>query len=126
VGAVYNAAIDKVNNIFCVDVTAFDGITFWAKGKPGIRLGVNFVIPETNMAPDGDCTSDCFNHPMKTVTLTATWAQYSVPFAAAVTGSLRVADRIQQVAWLSPDSDWDYWLDEIQFYRGPPPPGPAR
>src|SRR5205807_2584946 len=49
VGTVYNMAIDTANNIYCVDITAFDGVTFWAKAATlGSMISVNFVLPETN------------------------------------------------------------------------------
>jgi hypothetical protein len=125
VGAIYNAAIDTANHIYCVNVLAFDGITFWAKGKAGTHLGVNFVIPQTNMAPDGDCTTGCYNHPQKTIALTDTWQQYTVPFSSAVAGTNKVNGRIQMLGFLSPEADWDYSIDEIQFYKGTAPTGPA-
>ena len=122
VGTLYNMAIDTANQIYCVDVTSFDGVTFWAKaGTAGAHVGVNFVVPETNM-PDGDCTTACFNHPQKLVTLTTDWAQYHVTFAEAVGGTgAKVKGRIQMIGFLSPDSNWDLSLDEIQLYKGTPP-----
>jgi hypothetical protein len=121
VGTLYNAAIDTASGIYCVNVTAFDGLTFWAKAaKAGSKIGVNFVIPETNM-PDGDCTSACFNHPQKAVTLTTEWAQYTVPFSQAIAGKNKVNGRVQMIGFLAPDTDWDFSVDEIQFYKGTPP-----
>jgi hypothetical protein len=126
VGAIYNVAIDHMNNIFCIDITAFDGVTFWAKGKDSTHhLGVNFVIPQTNMSPEGDCTTGCYNHPQKSIALTPEWQQYSVSFASAMAGTNKVNGRIQELGWLSPEADWDYYIDEIQFYKGTPPTTPA-
>jgi hypothetical protein len=132
VGAIYNEAIDTTAGIYCVDISAFDGITFWAKAATaGSKIDVNFVVPETNMvAADptlggGDCLKSCYNHPRKTITLTADWAQYSVAFADAAGGSAKVKNRIQELGWLSPDSNWDFSLDEIQLYKGTPPTTPV-
>jgi hypothetical protein len=102
-------AIDTNAMIYCVDVTAFDGVTFWAKAATaGSKVGVNFVVPETNM-PDGDCTTACYNHPQKQITLTTEWAQYSVTFAQAMGGTgAKVNGRIQELGFLSPDSNWDF------------------
>ena len=124
VGTIYNMAIDTmaVPPIYCVDVTAFDGVTFWAKAATmGAHVGVNFVVPETNM-PDGDCTTACFNHPQKLISLTTDWAQYHVTFAEAMgqTGA-KVKGRIQEVLFLSPDATWDFSIDELQLYKGTPP-----
>ncbi len=132
VGVIYNEAIDVSAGIYCVDVSAFDGVTFWAKAATaGSKIGVNFVLPETNaVATDpslggGDCVTGCYSHPYKTVTLTASWAQYSVAFADASGGSAKVKNRIQMLGWLSPDANWDFSLDEIQLYKGTPPTGPV-
>jgi hypothetical protein len=133
VGAIFNEAIDVTAGIYCVDITNFDGVAFWAKAATdGAKVGVNFVLPETNMvATDptlggGDCTTGCYSHPYKTVTLTTTWQLYNVTFAEAGMGSAKVKNRIQMLGWLSPDANWDFSLDEIQLYKGTPPMGPAR
>jgi hypothetical protein len=136
VGTIYNMAIDMTAMIYCVDISAFDGLTFWAKAGttalPSARIGVNFVVPSTNQAPQGDCpktSTTCFNHPQKTITLTTDWQQYSVAFSAAVGAvggmPVTVGSVIQELGWLSPDSTWDFWLDEIQLYKGTPPTTPV-
>ena len=126
VGAVFNMAIDKARGIFCVDVTAFDGVTFWARanqsasGSNTNKINVNFVLPETNaVSVGGDCpdaSMKWYNHPRKTITLTREWAQYAVRFSEAAGGSAVVNGRIQSLAFLSPDPDWDYSLDEIALF----------
>jgi hypothetical protein len=121
VGAIYNMAIDKVAGIYCVDVSAFDGVTFFAKtATAGSKVAVNFVLPETNAAPDGDCLTKCYNHPNKVLTLTTQWERYSVTFAEAAGGSATVKNRVQLLGFLSPDSNWDFSLDEIRLYKGTP------
>jgi hypothetical protein len=129
VGLIYNAAIDKTAGIYCINIANYDGITFWAKAAtPMFKVDVNFVLPETNAVADGgDCVNPgCYNHPRKTITLTTMWAQYSVAFADAAGGSAKVTTRIQELGWLTPyTADWDYSIDEIQFYKGTPPTGPA-
>jgi hypothetical protein len=131
VGTIFNEAIDVAGGIYCVDVSGFDGVAFYAKAATaGAKVGVNFILPETNaVATDpalggGDCKTACYNHPYKTVTLTTTWAQYAVTFAEAGMGSAKVGTRIQMLGWLSPDANWDFSLDEIQLYKGTPPMGP--
>jgi hypothetical protein len=134
VGAVYNTAIDPASHIYCIDISAFDGVSFWAKAATaGSVISLNFVLPQTNMASTdamgrpngGDCTANCYSHPFVSVTLTTDWAQYAVEFSDAGGGSAAVANVIQELAWLSPDSDWDFTLDEIAFYKGTPPTGPV-
>jgi len=128
VGTLYNIAIDN-KGIFCVDVTAFDGLSFWAKaGTAGAHVGVNFVVPETNLTPNGDClvAATCYNHPQKLITLTADWQQYTVTFASATGGTgAKIKGRVQQIGFLSPDANWDFSIDELQFYKGTAPATPV-
>jgi hypothetical protein len=143
VGTVYNTAIDTKAGIYCIDITAFDGVSFWGKAATaGKQVNMTFVLPETNQQDSvnggGDCVKDpsCFNHPYKAVTLTADWAQYSVKFSDAAGGkypagsanpgaAATVKNVIQELVWISLDADWDFSLDEIQFYKGTAPTGPA-
>jgi hypothetical protein len=132
VGTVYNTAIDPSAGIYCVDVAAFTGVAFWAKAATaGSTISLNFVLPQTNQASTtdagvpngGDCQTNCYNHPRVTFTLTTSWAQYTAPFAQAGGGTAKVGSVIQELAWLSPDANWDFTLDEIAFYAGTPPAG---
>jgi hypothetical protein len=132
VGTVYNTAINPSAGIYCVDISAFTGVSFWAKaGTAGSQISLNFVLPQTNMSVTndagvmvgGDCMMNCYNHPRVTFMLTTQWAQYTAPFANAIGGSAKVGRVIQELAWLSPDSNWDFTLDEVAFYSGMPPAG---
>jgi hypothetical protein len=128
VGSVYNVAIIKAQGKYCVDVSAFDGVSFWAKaGTDGASVDVNFVVPETNAIKDGgDCPAECYNHPRKRVSLTTAWAQYSVKFNEVFDGSAPVKDHLQMLAFLVPEAeDWDYSLDEIAWFKGSAPTGPV-
>jgi hypothetical protein len=128
VGVTFNVAVDRLAMppIYCIDVSAFDGVSFWAKAATaGTRVSFAYVVPETSPVADGgDCIQPgCYQHPQKAITLTTAWAQYAVTFAEAVASSgARVRNnRIQVLLWLSPDANWDFSLDEIQFYKGTPP-----
>jgi hypothetical protein len=143
VGTVYNVAIDTKAGIYCIDITNFDGVTFWAKAaKDMAGVNLNFVLPQTNQQDTvnggGDCVKDsgCFNHPYKSFTLTTDWKQYTAAFSEAGMGKLptgssnpggpaKVTNVIQELVWITLDADWDFSLDEIQFYKGTPPTGPA-
>ena len=133
VGAIFNVVIDPAGGYLCADVTALDGLSFWAKaGTAGAKIDVNFVIPATNAAgvddmarPNGgDCKTGCFNHPKKSLTLTADWQPYTVTFAEAAGGSAKVKGLIQEIGFLSADAAWDFSLDEIAFYKGTAPVPP--
>jgi hypothetical protein len=132
VGTVYNTAINPSAGLYCIDVSAFTGVSFWAKAATaGSKISLNFVLPQTNaatsndagVATGGDCKMNCFNHPRVTFTLTTTWAQYTATFASAGGGSAKVGSVLQELAWLSPDANWDFTIDEIAFYAGTPPAG---
>jgi hypothetical protein len=132
VGVLYNTAIDVSAGVYCIDIAAFTGVSFWAKAaNAGSNVALNFVVPQANLAAvndagmptGGDCTSSCYNYPHVTFTLTSNWAQYVAPFGAAAGGSTTVGTVIQEVEWLSPDSNWDFSLDEVAFYAGTPPAG---
>jgi hypothetical protein len=130
VGASFNLAIDKTAMIYCVDISVFDGVTFWAKAaKAGSKIALNYVLPQTNKMKDGgdcpDASTNCYRHPQKSVTLTTDWAQYSVTFAEATGGTAKVTNRIQELVFISSDADWDFSIDEIQYYKGTPPVGPT-
>jgi hypothetical protein len=140
VGLIYNVAIDPTAGVYCIDISAFDGVSFWAKAATAAStVSLNFVLPSTNAVSTvgdagvqngGDCVpnatnSNCYNHPRVTVTLTTSWAQYAVQFSQGAGGSAKVANVIQELGWLSPDASWDFSLDEIAFYKGTPPAGPV-
>jgi hypothetical protein len=130
VGAILNVALDPTSGVYCADISAFDGVSFWAKsGVADTVFDVAFIIPATNARspdpkfPGGDCLTGCYNHPRKRVALSGAWEQYTVRFFDAAGGSAKVKNLIQEIAWVSPDSTWDFSLDEITFYKGTPPPG---
>jgi hypothetical protein len=134
VGTVYNVAIDPGNGLYCVEISAFTGVSFWAKAATaGSLVALNFVLPQTNAASQndagvqtgGDCVTHCFDHPRITFALTTSWAQYTAAFSQAGGGTASVAGVLQELAWISPDADWDFSLDEIAFYAGTPPSGPV-
>ncbi len=132
VGTIYNTAINPPAGLYCVGISVFTGVSFWAKAATaGSQVSLNFVLPTTNavsmngagMQSGGDCTTNCYNHPKVAFTLTTDWVQYTAPFASANGGSATVQGVIQELGWLSPDSNWDFTLDEIAFYAGTPPTG---
>ena len=129
-GTVFNTAINPTIMQYCVDISAFDGIAFWAKADNPVptpnpdnltnTITVNFVLPTTNaqscsnmatpmndMCPDGgvmnggDCTTSCYNHPRVQVTLSTSWAQYTATFASAGMGSAKVQSVVQELGWLT-------------------------
>ena len=133
VGTLYNTGIVTSKDLFCIDISAFSGVSFWAKaGTAGSTISLNFVLPQSNMVltndagvhtGGGDCETNCYDYPHVTFTLTTSWAQYTGTFAGATGGTATVGSVIQEVEWLSPDANWDFTLDEIAFYSGTAPAG---
>jgi hypothetical protein len=115
----------------CVDLTAFDGISFWAKGTAGTDNTLKFQIvsPSTQPAdsmPVGDCASSAaacaFKHPAKVITLKADWTQFVIKFselapAAAYTG------KVLGFNMITDGPDYDVEIDEATFYSGTAPTG---
>lgn len=115
----------------CVDLTAFDGISFWVKGTAGADNTLKFQIvsPSTQPAdsmPVGDCASSAspcaFKHPAKTITLTADWKQVVIKFselapATAYTG------KVLGFNMITDGPDYDVQIDEATFFSGTAPTG---
>ena len=112
----------------CVDLTAFDGISFWAKGTAGTDNTLKFQIVSpatqpTNETPAGDCTpmtACAFAHPAKVITLTAAWSQIIIKWtdlapAAAFKGKALAFNMITD------GPNYDVNIDEVTFFSGTAP-----
>jgi hypothetical protein len=117
----------------CVDLTAFDGISFWAKGTAGTDNTLKFqvVSPSTQPAdsmPVGDCASSAaacaFKHPAKTVTLTADWKQFVIKFADLAPASA-YSGKVLGFNMITDGPDYDVQIDEATFFSGTAPTGPV-
>lgn len=127
VNTVFNEAINGSGQ-FCVDISAFDGVSFWGMAASAAKgnVSLNFVIPSLNpTSAHGDCTdtTKCYNYPRKSFTFTTTWTQYTETFAEATGGAATVGSVLQEIEFISSDSNWDFSVDEITFYKGTPPAG---
>jgi hypothetical protein len=71
-----------------VDLTAYAGITFWAKVEPGSMRTLRVQVLDRNVDPRGgvcnaatpDEDGDCYNGYSALITLTDTLTRYTVPF----------------------------------------------
>lgn len=114
----------------CTDVSAFDGISFWAKGRGGDHVRFLAAIPGTQPITDGgDCdvnTKTCWDHPGKLFILTNQWQRYSASWK-----------ELDQLGWGSPASfgnvvssvNWindgtvasfEFSIDQVRLYKGSP------
>jgi Carbohydrate binding domain (family 11) len=110
--------------IGCGDASAFQGISFWAKGTSGTSndIALQVAIPATHAVADGgDCTTKCFDHPQKKVLLGVDWQQYHVKLtdlAQAGFGTpATYGGLIMALNWVSLEGpNVDFSIDEIAFY----------
>ena len=117
----------------CLDVSAFDGISFWAKGSAGVDSTLKFqiVVPESEPSdamPQGDCAplSGCDLHPAKTIALGAGWTHYTLPFAELTSPKFAwVSRRVLGMNFITSGPSYDVSVDELTFYVGVAPTGPV-
>jgi hypothetical protein len=114
----WGAKIDAGFATHCYDLSAFSKIEFSAKG-PG-HVWVTFNQVETMPVHwGGTCRGNCYDFHQTPVDLKATWARYSVPFAAMVNSSQRPVDpaRVHSIdfAVLPADTPFDFWIDDVMF-----------
>jgi hypothetical protein len=110
--------------MICTDTSAFQGVTFWAKGTSGTsnNIALQVAIPQTQAVADlGDCTTKCYDHPSKKVALTASWQQYSVKFTdlaqAGFGNPASYGGIVMALNWVSLEGpNLDFQVDEISFY----------
>ena len=116
----------KDANMTCAGVKAFDGVSFWAKGTSAADNSLRFqvVVAATQAKDDGgDCVTGCYNHPGKSITLTADWKQYTVKWSE-LAGAVKVDGVILGLNWITTGPDFDVWIDEATLFAGAAPPGP--
>jgi hypothetical protein len=111
----------------CSDVSAFDGVQFWAKGKGGDMVRFLAVIPGTDPTPGvGDCDSNagkCSDHPGKLFTFGPEWGLYRASFAElkqygwGIKASFNSV--LNAVLWINdgPVDDFDFAIDEVALYK---------
>ncbi len=106
------------------DASRYVGISFRAKAGSGMK-SVRVNVSDVNTHPDGGVCKNCYNHFRKDVNLTTDWQEYQLLF-----GELQ-----QRPGWGDPrpehvtpkklisvtfavggaDSDFDIWVDDLQF-----------
>jgi len=129
------------------DASVYDGITFWARGSitidpdatsdpsGGDRELLKVMVTETNVVPldfGGECDetrSQCWDSHKARIALEPCWRRYVLPFADleqdgwGLDGGELDLDRLYIIGFeIAQGHRYDYWLDELAFYRGEPPP----
>jgi hypothetical protein len=111
----------------CSDVSAFDGVQFWAKGKGGDMVRFLAVIPATDPTPGvGDCDPNagkCSDHPGKLFTFGPDWELYQASFAElkqygwGIKASFNSV--LNAVLWINdgPVDGFDFSIDQVALYK---------
>jgi len=116
----------------CIDLSKFDGLSFWIKGSaPASMLKLEIVTPESQPSdsePRGDCVplSPCaFAHPATEVTVSTTWQQHVIPFTQLTSNVSWSSQRVLGLLWITDGPAYDVRLDEVTLYSGSAPQGPV-
>jgi hypothetical protein len=104
------------------DVSAYNGITFYARGAGSLRVEVR-TTPTVLVAEGGSCSTYCNDHYGKTfISLTSSWAPYTMAWSELMQRGFGTT-----TAW-TPNSalglqflpgsltSFDVWIDDVRFY----------
>jgi hypothetical protein len=119
------------HTLYCSDVSQFDGISFWAKGRDGAPVRFLAVIPATDpTAGFGDCDSAsavCSDHPGMPFTLSDQWQAYHVAWSDLAQYGwgtpAKFAGVLNAVLWINdgPVQQFELSIDQVELYKGDPP-----
>lgn len=119
------------------DVSAYDGITFWARGDSATVLEVRVSTATTTRAEwGGTCQNEPCPYPLSvSLRVDSPWRQYWVPFAYLHNSKQPTVfepTQVTNIQFFVPASDqlepwpgssvpqtFDFWIDDIRFYQGP-------
>ena len=111
------------------NASAFNGITFWAKGSGTVRVefAMRSFVPTDR---GGSCASNCWNvYGANSPTLTGTWTQINIPWAGMQReqGGTSPAFNPSELMSISfkGGGTFDFWVDEVAFTRAGGGPGTA-
>lgn len=112
----------------CTDVSVFDGLSFWAKGTAGLEIFLQVGTPETQKE-GGDCLEMCYDHPEKSIILSAEWEQHVVTWDELAQQGFgnpaEFAGMTVLLNWRAQIGDFDFTIDEVTFFAGDAPTGPV-
>jgi hypothetical protein len=112
----------------CTDVSAFDGISFWAMGTDGLEIFMQVGTPDTQKE-GGDCLEMCYDHPEKSIVLSDQWSQYAVTWDELAQQGFGNPAEFEGMTvllnWRTAIGDFDFSIDEISFFSGDAPTDPV-
>jgi len=105
------------------DASAYQGIRFWARGAPSLRV----VFLQQNLANGGACgtcppgSSECGVFYGTQVALQDDWTEYSIPWRElgqfAAGGTAFGPDQLLLIKFEAPaTARFEFWLDDVSFY----------
>jgi hypothetical protein len=105
------------------DASVYGGLQFWARGGPSLRV----LLVQRDLATGYTCaacpsgSSDCGIFYGREVTLSDTWAQYTIPWGdfvpSAAIGTPLSHSEILLLKFEAPASAaFEFWLDDVSFY----------
>lgn len=105
-----------------VDLSAYSGVTLWVRGSG--QVSFQLVTTDTEVSDaGGSCSSRCYDHLGRTITLSASWTMVQVAFSSLsgvlTQTPLSSADLQKALAFyflLPTTTTFDVWLDDISFY----------
>jgi len=102
------------------DASAYDGISFWAKGNvatPGASFEFRVSTADTTLTKyGGRCASEPCHPPLaKSIHPHDEWAQYWVPFVSLGTLPRGELTNVQFKSYAA----FDLWVDDVAFFVGP-------
>jgi hypothetical protein len=113
------------------DASSYKGVSFLAKASAasGKSMRVRFVSGDTDprgkkCVVGGTQTQACYNHYYAIVTLTASWATYSLDFDSFIQGGDGMVDPTIDLKemyglefYFNPPGNYDLWLDDLKFTK---------
>jgi hypothetical protein len=117
------------------DASMYDGISFWTR-KGGGDTGDAIIVTVSDPATAGDPYCSTLENALDAqkcdafgvaVTLTDDWTFVAAPFAAMQQKGFGVPSPFVQIDngnivrlnFLASAGNWDFWIDDVAFYRGP-------
>jgi len=118
-GAVLEVRFDPHH---CYDMSAYAGLTFWAKGPGRIFAGAR-EVRETDVKWGGTCEKDCYNVHTKRVDLDHSWKQYEVRWSEMLQRGYDMPPldptsiNAIQFSVNAADTPFDFWIDDVAFLQ---------
>lgn len=115
--------LSLIGRASCFDLSRYSGVRFRAKGSGTVTVAAatRDTLP---LAEGGDCTSGCYDYHSTTLTLTPTWASYTVSWsqlgqAGWGTPATLLAGRVSSLQLTTDTMPYDFSIDDVEFVEGP-------